>query len=154
MDLIPQLFGRLFAAWQKRAIGLKAMSFAAVGLINSAVDFAVFSFAYYYLGLPIVIANTLAWVIAVSGSYVLNSTITFAHESGRKLSPRSYFGFALSQVAGFLANTGTVWCLVELLHVPAWAAKIAAIGMSFAASTRTFRRSTNEATCSAVAIAM
>ena len=51
----------------------------------------------------------------MTGSYVLNSTITFAHESGRKLTAKSYFDFALSQVAGFLANTGTVWCLVELL---------------------------------------
>jgi len=62
---------------------------------------------------------------------VLNSTITFAHESGRKLSSRNYFNFALSQVAGFLANTITVWCLVELLHLPAWAAKVAAIAVSF-----------------------
>jgi putative flippase GtrA len=134
MILVPlqKFLDRLRVAWHERAIALKAISFGLVGVVNSAVDFAVFSFAYYYLGLSIVIANTLAWVIAVSGSYVLNSTITFAHESGRKLSPKSYFGFALSQVVGFLANTGTVWCLVELLHAPAWAAKIAAIGMSFA----------------------
>ena len=32
---------------------------------------------------------------------------------------------------GFFANTGTVWCLVELLLVPAWAAKVAAIAVSF-----------------------
>ena len=73
----------------------------------------------------------MAWVVAVTGSYVMNSTITFAHESGRKLSPRSYLGFALSQVAGFIANTVTVWCMVELLQVPAWAAKVAAIFVSF-----------------------
>ena len=48
------------------------------------------------------------------------------------LAAKSYFNFALSQVAGFLANTGTVWCLVELGHVPAWAAKVAAIAVSFA----------------------
>ncbi len=107
---------RLTVAWHERPVALKAISFALVGLVNSVVDFSVFSFGYYYLALPIVAANALAWVIAVTGSYILNSTITFAHESGRKLSPRSYFNFALSQVAGFIANTGTVWCLVELLH--------------------------------------
>ena len=32
---------------------------------------------------------------------------------------------------GFFANTGTVWCLVELLLIPAWAAKMAAIAVSF-----------------------
>ena len=36
-----------------------------------------------------------------------------------------------AQVAGFLANTLTVWCLVELADIPAWAAKVAAIAVSF-----------------------
>ena len=116
---LRNLCNRVALAWHERALVFKAISFAVVGLVNSVVDFSVFSFAYYYLTLPIVAANALAWVIAVTGSYILNSTITFAQESGRKLSAKSYFNFALSQVAGFLANTGTVWCLVELAHVPA-----------------------------------
>jgi putative flippase GtrA len=123
---------RLGKAWHERTVALKALSFGLVGVINSGVDFGVFSFAYYFLGLPIVAANSLAWVVAVTGSYVMNSTITFAAESGRKLDLRRYFGFALSQFAGFLANTATVWCLVELAHIPAWAAKLAAILVSFA----------------------
>src|SRR5665213_1971327 len=122
---------RLVVAWQERALALKALSFGLVGLVNSAVDFGVFSFAYYYLALPILIANTLAWIVAVSGSYVMNSTITFAAESGRRLAFSRYAGFALSQVAGFFGNTVTVWCLVELAQVPAWAAKVAAIAVSF-----------------------
>jgi putative flippase GtrA len=128
---LRNLLDRLTVAWHERPVALKAISFALVGLVNSVVDFSVFSLGYYYFALPIVAANAMAWVIAVTGSYILNSTITFAQESGRKLSVRSYFNFALSQVAGFLANTITVWCLVELLHVPAWAAKVAAIVVSF-----------------------
>lgn len=130
--MIHNAFDRLQRAWGERAVALKALSFGIVGLVNSAIDFAVFSFAYYYLELPIVAANSLAWVVAVSGSYVMNSTITFAAESGRKLGLKRYFGFALSQVAGFFANTATVWCLVELAHIPAWAAKVVAIAVSFA----------------------
>ena len=129
---LQNLFDRLTVAWHERAVALKAASFAVVGVVNSVIDFGVFSFCYYYLGLPIVVANTIAWVVAVSGSYVMNSTITFAAESGRKLGLKRYFAFALSQVAGFLANTATVWCLVELLFIPAWAAKVAAIAVSFA----------------------
>ncbi|HET7849429.1 MAG TPA: GtrA family protein [Pseudolabrys sp.] len=126
------LFGPLDAAWQRRAVALKAISFATVGLVNSAVDFCVFSFAYYVLALPIIASNALAWLVAMTGSYIMNSTFTFAAESGGRLAFGRYVGFALSQVAGFLANTVTVWCLVELLFVPAWAAKVAAIGVSFA----------------------
>jgi putative flippase GtrA len=126
-----QIFDRLRTAWQDRAIALKAITFGLVGVINSAVDFGTFAFCYYYLELPIVAANTIAWAIAMSGSYVMNSTITFAAESGRRLGVRRYLAFALSQVAGFLGNTATVWCLVELFFVPAWAGKVAAILVSF-----------------------
>ncbi len=129
---LQNLLDRLTLAWHERTVALKAISFGLVGLINSAIDFAMFSFAYYYLALPIIVANTIAWAVAVSGSYVMNSTITFAAESGRRLDVKSYLGFALSQVAGFLGNTVTVWCLVELFAVPAWAAKVAAIAVSFA----------------------
>ncbi len=129
---LQSFIARFTKAWHERAVVLKAASFGLVGLVNSAVDFGVFSFAYYHLALSIVAANTLAWIVAVNGSYVMNSTITFAAESGRRLALKAYFAFALSQVAGFFANTGTVWCLVELVHVPAWAAKVAAIAVSFA----------------------
>lgn len=128
---LQNVLDRLSAAWHERAIVLKAASFAVVGVVNSIIDFSVFSFSYYYAGLPIIVSNTLAWAIAVTGSYVMNSTITFAAESGRRLHLRGYLGFALSQVMGFFANTATVWCLVELLTVPAWAAKVAALGVSF-----------------------
>ena len=129
---VQNLLDRLNVAWHERAVALKAITFGLVGIVNSAVDFGLFSFAYYYLSMSIVAANTIAWVIAVTCSYVLNSTITFAHESGRKLTPRRYLNFVVAQVAGFLANTGTVWCLVTLLLIPAWAAKVAAIAVSFA----------------------
>ena len=122
---------RLTAAWHERALMLKAISFGLVGLVNSAIDFAVFSFAYYYLDLPNIVATAMAWIVAVTASYVMNTTITFAAESGRSLGFGRYLGFAASQFAGFLANTATVWCLVELAHVPAWAGKVVAIGVSF-----------------------
>ena len=104
MTASPRLFDRLITAWHERAMALKAVSFAAVGVVNSAVDFAVFSFAYYWLGLPIVAANVMAWLVAVSGSYVMNSLTTFARESGRELRGKAYFTFLISQVGGLLAH--------------------------------------------------
>ena len=43
----PRLTDRMIAAWHERAIVLKAMSFAAVGLVNSLIDFGIFSFLFY-----------------------------------------------------------------------------------------------------------
>ncbi|MDI3468611.1 MAG: hypothetical protein OJF62_000674 [Pseudolabrys sp.] len=123
-----------------RPMMIKALSFGLVGLVNSAVDFGVFSFGFYVLNLPIIVANMISWAVAMTGSYVMNSQITFAAESGRKLGLRTYFGFALSQVAGFVANTVTVYAASDLLERFAGldidravlAGKVLAIGASFA----------------------
>ncbi len=129
MTASPRLFDRLITAWHERAMALKAVSFAAVGVVNSAVDFAVFSFAYYWLGLPIVAANVMAWLVAVSGSYVMNSLTTFARESGCELRAKAYFTFLISQVGGLLANTATVF--VASYFMPVLLGKVLAIGASF-----------------------
>src|SRR4029078_7860142 len=129
MTAPPRLSDRLIAAWHERAIVLKAMSFAAVGVVNAAVDFSIFSFAYYYLELSIVTANVMAWIVAVSGSYIMNSLTTFARESGRKLRARAYVTFLVSQVAGLLANTTTVF--VASYFMPVLLGKVLAIGASF-----------------------
>src|SRR5665213_2885399 len=102
MHLRPNAIDRIVNRWHQRAVYLKAMSFALVGLINSTVDLAVFSFAYYYVELPIVVANVMAWSVAVSGSYVMNSLTTFARESGGELRAGAYIKFALSQIAGLV----------------------------------------------------
>ena len=125
----PSLMDRLTAAWHERALMLKAMSFAAVGVVNAAVDFAVFSLGYYALRLPIVAANVIAWAVAVTGSYVLNSLTTFAHESGRQLLLPAYASFALSQTAGLVANTATVF--IASYFIPVLFGKVLAIGASF-----------------------
>jgi putative flippase GtrA len=99
------LTGRLSAAWRSRAVGLKAVSFALVGLVNFGVDFGVFSFAHLYLGWPI------------------------AAESGRQLRVRDYATFALSQAGGLIANTATVFALS--FFMPVLVGKALAIGASF-----------------------
>lgn len=129
MRLLSDLSSRLSTAWHERAVALKATSFAAVGVVNSAVDFTLFSIAFYHLKLPIIAANLVSWSIAVSGSYVMNSLTTFAHESGRELRLGSYIGFVLSQTAGLVANTATVF--IASYFMPVLIGKVLAIGASF-----------------------
>jgi putative flippase GtrA len=107
----------------------KAASFAVIGLFNTGVDFGLFAIGYRYFGLTLVVANIVSWMIAVSGSYALNSMTTFAAESGRRLQLKAYGVFVLSGVAGLIANTTT---LVVLSYVmPVLIAKLVAIGVSF-----------------------
>jgi putative flippase GtrA len=129
----------------------KAVSFGLIGVINTLIDYSVFWIAYSYVGVPQAIANVLslfplamadmlawlplavtnvpAWLVAVSCSYMMNSFVTFAAESGRRLRWRDYRAFVVSGVAGLIANTATLVVFAYIVPVPA--AKLFAIGVSF-----------------------
>jgi putative flippase GtrA len=149
---IHRLAGRLQQSWRERALVLKAISFAMVGVVNTLIDASVFFLIYALLtssvqgaefvaslsglcrcgsveNLTLIIANVIAWLVAVSCSYVMNSYTTFAHESGRTLRARDYGTFVASGVAGVIANTATL--VIAAYYVPVWAAKALAILVSF-----------------------
>jgi putative flippase GtrA len=138
----------------RRALSQKAFVFAIIGVLNTAVDYAVFLAARAaYMHMPVALAaftslagicrcgapetilliaaNVTSWIVAVSGSYVLNSTITFAAESGRQLRWRDYFAFVVSGIAGLIANTATLIVAAQVLLLPVWFAKALAVLASF-----------------------
>ncbi|MGZ3350928.1 MAG: GtrA family protein [Xanthobacteraceae bacterium] len=122
---------RLTEAWRARGVTLKAASFALVGVFNTFVDLGVFLAAYNVLKLPLIPANVLAWLVAVSGSYVMNSFITFAAESGRRLHWRAYAAFVASGIAGVITNTTILVVASTWLGMPVLGAKLLAIAASF-----------------------
>jgi putative flippase GtrA len=126
---LQSILDRLTVAWHERAIALKAISFAFVGVINTAIDFSIFWTAATYLQWPLVPANILAWLLAVSFSYAMNSFITFGPESGRVLRWRDYATFVASGVAGMMASTATLVALSYVL--PLLVAKLVSIAVSF-----------------------
>jgi putative flippase GtrA len=113
----------------RRAIIKKAASFGLVGIVNTFVDLGVFLFARNVLVWALIPANIIAWIVAVSFSYVMNSFTTFAAESGRRLRLKDYLSFVASGVVGVVANTTTLVLLSYV--VPEIAAKLAAIVVSF-----------------------
>src|SRR5712664_2597368 len=105
VSLYERARARLLAGWRNRAVSFKAIAFALVGVVNTAVDYCVFLIARALLDsspaalalfgsasdfcqcgnaatISLIAANTMSWIVAVSGSYVMNSTITFAAVSG------------------------------------------------------------------------
>ena len=141
-------------AWRSRAIGLKAISFGRIGVVNTAIDYGVFlvaGAAYAHLppalalsawvsrtcacGSPgtilLIGANVTSWLIAVTGSYIMNSSITFASESGRRLRWRAYFIFVVSGIAGLIADSAALVFAAQILLLPIWIAKVVAILASF-----------------------
>jgi putative flippase GtrA len=149
----PDSAGRADAP-RGRALSRKAFAFAIIGVLNTAVDYVVFlaaRAAYMHLppalaafaafadacrcGAPetvlLVAANVTSWIVAVSGSYMLNSAITFAAESGGKLRWRDYITFVASGVVGLIANTATLIVAAQVLLLPIWLAKALAVLASF-----------------------
>jgi len=145
---------RLLHGWRNGAVSRKAVSFALIGAVNAFVDYGVFflaraAFAHWPAApglfaaaaaacrcaaaatVSVVAANLISWVVAVTNSYVLNATITFAAESGRKLRWRAYFVFVTSGIAGWLANTATLVFAAQVLLLPVALAKAIAILASF-----------------------
>src|SRR5215467_4197925 len=131
----------------------KAISFALIGVINVVVDATVFFLSYAYLRsheamlnsldalaqscactsrdtLVLITSNITSWVVAVSGSYAMNSFITFAAESGRRLRWRDYGTFVASGILGVIANTTAL--IVAAQFMPVLPAKGCAILTSFA----------------------
>ena len=126
---LRNILDRLSVAWHERAIALKAISFAFVGVINTVIDFSIFWTAATYLAWPLIPANILAWLLAVSFSYAMNSFTTFGHESGGILRWRDYGTFIASGVVGMVGSTATLFALSFVL--PVLAAKLISILVSF-----------------------
>jgi putative flippase GtrA len=145
---------KLVAGWRRGALSFKAIAFALVGLVNTVIDYSVFLSARAMLtGSPtalaalgslaefcrcgttatisLIAANTMAWIVAVTASYVMNSSITFAAETGRKLRWRAYLAFVVSGIAGWMANTATLLVAAEIFLLPVWGAKAVAILAGF-----------------------
>jgi putative flippase GtrA len=112
-----------------RALFTQLVSFGLIGFVNAGVDTAIFFLALATVTGNLVVANACAWVIAVSGSYLLNSRFTFAANSGGRFSFKAYFMFVATQVGGFLASTTVL--LLAAPYVPLIVAKILGIGGGF-----------------------
>ena len=127
---MTSLAERLLNAWRERAVALKAVSFALVGLVNTAVDATVFFLLLGFVTSSLVIANVTAWFVANTGSYVMNSFTTFSAETGGKLRLKHYAGFVGSGIVAVTASTIAVVIAAEFM--PVWGAKAIAILVSFA----------------------
>jgi len=104
-------------AWRKRTLLAKLMSFASIGVVNVAVDVTVFSVAYTLLHLPLILSNVISWAVAVTGSYAMNTKITFGRETGGAFSWGHYLRFVASGVLGVIVATITLVALSHYTHV-------------------------------------
>ena len=86
---------------------LRQAKFAAVGLLNSLVDFIVFNLLTALLGIPVIPASVLAYCSGIANSYVFNLNWTFSDtnaNSDRTLITK----FIVTNLIGMTINGGLV----------------------------------------------
>ena len=104
----------------------RLVRYGLVGLTNTATDFGIFSILYFLIHLDAVWANTFAFAIAVTQSYLFNGVWTF-QLTKQQWSLRAYLRFVLINLGGLMISTVCIVSLSEL--IPALVAKLLAAGV-------------------------
>ena len=121
--------------------------FAVVGVLNTAIDFALFAVLYFLLEIPIVIANTLAYCTGVLNSFIWNKYWTFSEQPQDKRAIQQLPLFFALYLVGLGLSNLTIWILAPLM--PALLAKLFAVGVSFVWNFWSTRRFVYNASCTA-----
>ena len=114
------------------------MRFAVVGVINTSIDLAVFYLAFYWLGLHLIVANTIAYSVGTVNSYLMNKYWTFAGRGSPEVSPAEFSRFILFNLGGLILSNIAIFIFAKF--VPPIISKIGAIGITFIWNYVTIRR--------------
>jgi putative flippase GtrA len=136
LKVMEGLLATIFDAWHRRTVLAKLFSYASIGLVNVIVDVATFTVAFKLVGLPLVPSNVVSWFVAVTGSYAMNTKITFEKETGGLYSLGRYASFAASGIFGLVVATTTLVVLSQYVNIPVakLVSIVAAFGVNFSVS--------------------
>jgi putative flippase GtrA len=101
------------------------LRFCAVGLGNTAVDFAAF-YLLALVGVPYLLAQALSYSAGVINSFVFNRKWTF--RVTHKVNAWEALKFISVNVFSLLISSGLLFVLHDLNHLNLWLAKFAATG--------------------------
>ena len=86
------------------------------GVLTTIVDFVTFGLLYYNLNLREVLANTIAWFLAVAFAYITNKLFVFESKSFERKTLKkeiiSFFSSRAKKLSIKLRSSGSVWCAV------------------------------------------
>lgn len=106
----------------------RPLLFAAVGCLNTAVDFLAFWALITWTGLPPLIANVASFSLGAANSFVVNGLFTFADREIRLALADRVVRFMLVTLACLVVSTLALW--LALPAMPALAAKIVSIAVT------------------------
>lgn len=103
--------------------------FSVVGVLNTAIDFCIFSLLHYGFGIPYIIAHIFGFLFAVGNSFLCNSLWTFKNLRKDKWVTQ-VIKFLIVGGIGLLLSTLTIYIAAKFM--PVIVAKIIASGISMA----------------------
>lgn len=110
--------------WKKT--GLQFVLFNMIGLLNTAIDFAVFT-VLITLSVHVGIAQAVGYMAGMINSYVLNSRITFREHANKKKKGQAgsrRIRFLLWNLTMLLLSVALMTLAVNVLHIHTIVAKI------------------------------
>ena len=90
------------------------VTYSLVGVLNTATDFLVYLLCISALSINLLAANSIAFAIAVTQGYLLNTRWTF-RDTETRWSFRSYFFFVAINLGGLVISTVTIVLLSDWL---------------------------------------
>ena len=89
--------------------------FGVVGAVNTGIDIGVFSFLFFVLNMPLLVANTIGYLVALTVSFFLNKNWTFAETKNQGRAGRQYLLFAGLGLGGLALSNLVVWSLTHVM---------------------------------------
>ena len=112
-----------------RTILVQMSKFAAVGLVNTGVDFLVFTALFFGVSAHVLVANTIGYLSGTVNSFVWNKFWTFSGHAQQLPSTRQFPMFLVVGLGGLGLSNLVVWLFVSI--VPVLVAKLMAVGVTF-----------------------
>lgn len=109
-----------------RNAGTKVLSFGLIGVLNTVADATAFALLFW-LGLPVLVANFLAWTCGVTLSYNLNSRFTFQDRRNRGQAPAWLRFAATGGAVNLLCSTLLLSGMSDVIGI--WPAKALAVAI-------------------------
>lgn len=91
----------------------QVVRFGMVGALNTLVDFGLFNVLFHFVGLPLLVANSLSVAAGIANSFIWNKHWTFS-AGGRARWKREVVVFVIVSVIGLLLNNAGIYVLTRL----------------------------------------
>ena len=92
------------------------LAYLIFGVLTTVVNYLVYLPCYNLMGLPAVISNVIAWVVAVAFAYVTNKPFVFrSHDWSAKTVVPELTKFVGTRVASGGMESAIIWIAVDLL---------------------------------------